>query len=140
MPTKHIAFDENLLLWDAEVHGTFTVATHYSTPINFSTLGINARGDKHYAVALSWPGVDSAGAMTTQLVMYSDATATPTAAIATFPQLDLATTQAVYQDAEMAVFPIPMVLTLAYFRAGLIIGTAVASAGVLTAGLVPLTH
>lgn len=137
MPTKHIVFDELVLLYDADAT-ILTIAVHYSSDVDLQALGIDAKSYKHYGVAISWPGVTSTGAATSQLIMYSAATASPTVAICTFPSKTLAETKALYQDAERCVFPIPLLLSLRYFRIGITVAAAAMTDGICTAGIIPL--
>ena len=144
MPARHIAFDETLMLWDAtDTSGwTFGVGTYYSSDINLATLRIcdaYSPNVHKWGVAISWPGVGSAGAATFAFSMCSGAAATPTDVIFAGPTgMSLAAARAMFRDREACVFPIPTILTLAYFRCKMVIGVADLNAGVLTAGLVPL--
>ena len=139
MGQKHLVFDETLLLWDADAT-LLAAATYYSADLDFDALGITGRMEKHWGVAIDWRGITSAGAPVTSLVLCSAATATPTAVISALPTVrTLAQTIALYETAEAYIVPIPMVHTLQYFRIGIIIGTAAITAGVITAGILPLT-
>lgn len=138
MPTKHMAFDEELLFWDADAT-LRAAATYHSAVLSLSDLGLDGNSEKHYGVAISWPGVDSAGAATTLLSILSDDTATPTAVIwEDAADLSLAETKARYQDAERCVLPIPMLLTGDNIRLQIDVDIAALTAGTITAGLVPL--
>lgn len=139
MPTRHIVFDELVLLWDAVATTAWTVGLEYSSDVDLQALGIDAQSYKHYGIAISWPGVGSAGAATTELRMFSGAAATPTGLIYTGPAtLSLAATKAKYQDAERCVIPIPLLDCLRYFRIGINVAGATINAGAITAGIIPL--
>lgn len=138
MPARHIVFDEDVMLWDADAT-VLAIALYYSDDVDLGALGVDAQCMKHYGVAISWPGVDSAGAATTELRMFSAGTASPTALIYTGPAtLSLAATKAKYQDAERCVIPIPMLDTLKYFRIAINVAAVDLNAGVITAGIIPL--
>lgn len=141
MPARHIVFDELVLLYDAVDTSAWTAGVKYSADVDLLALGINAQSEKHYGIAISWPGVGSGGAATTELRMFTGAAATPTTLIYTGPAtVSLANTKALYQDAERFVVPIPLIDTLQYFRIGINVATATINAGVITAGIIPLEN
>lgn len=129
MGTK--TMDADVLLFDAEAFGTFTVATHDSDSID---MGL-ADADEFNAGTLiaKWPGLDSAGAMTVGILIQDSADDSTFATIWTGPVMVLATAQAEMADWR---FALPTKSLRQFVRIQIIIGAAVASAGALTVGWV----
>ena len=129
MSTK--VFDNETMFWDAEAAGTFTVATHVSASADLGAADIDEADAGE--VIIKWPGLDSAGAATFDLVLADSADDSTFANVLAFPQMDLATAQAELADFR---FKLPTKSLRRYVRLSIAVGTAVVSAGVLTAGLV----
>lgn len=129
MGTK--VLDADVLLFDAEVHGTFTIATHDSDSID---TGL-ADADEYNAGTLiaKWPGLDSAGSMTVGILIQDSADDSSFATIWTGPVMDKVTSQAEMADWR---FALPTKSLRRYVRIQVIVGAAVASAGLLTVGWV----
>lgn len=129
MGTK--VFDKDTLMYDAEVHGTFTVATHDSASVD---LGM-ADADEFMPgeIAMKWPGLNSAGSMTVGILIQDSADDSSFATLWTGPVMNKATAQAELLDWR---FRLPAKSVRQYVRIQVIIGAAVASAGLLTVGLV----
>jgi len=124
-------FDDDTMFYDAEAFGTFTVGTHYSASVDLKAADIDElnAGD----IIAKWPGLDSAGAMTVQIIVQDSADDSTFATLWTGPAMALATAQTEMADFR---YSLQKKSLRRYVRIGVIIGTAVASAGALTAGLV----
>lgn len=127
----HKVLDNEAMFWTAEVAGTFTVATHVSASVDLG--GVDMDEASPGEVVIKWPGLDSAGAATFDVVLADSADDTTFANVFAFPQMDLATAQA--ELAEF-LFRLPSKSLKRYVRLSIAVGVAVVSAGALTAGLV----
>lgn len=135
MGTKHMVFDDSLKLWEAEPAATFTVAAHYSATIDLTTTR-TLSGDNP-KIWIDWPGLNSAGAATFTLSILSGAATAPTTVIWTSRVYTLAEAQAFFDTADGYILPIPISDCLQFMRLNMAVGTAVVSAGTLSAALVP---
>lgn len=129
MSTK--VFDEQTLFYDAEAHGTFTVATHNSASVDLGAADVDEVNPGE--IIAKWPGLDSAGNMTVGILIQDSADDSSFATIWTGPVMNKATAKAEMADWR---FKLPTKSLRRYVRISVIIGTAVASAGLLTVGLV----
>ena len=90
-------------------------------------------------VAIHWPDIDSGGAATVILVMLSDDTlASPSTVIQTSKTFTLAEAQAAFGGADGYILPVPNAELGDYFMFRITVGDAALTAGVCTAGLVPM--
>ena len=129
MSTK--VFDDATMFWDAEVAGTFTVATHVSASIDLKAVDIDELNPGE--IILKWPGLNSGGAATFILLIADSADDSTFATVYTYPSKNLATAQADFADFRDK---LPSIGLRRYVRLSIAVGTAVVSAGALTAGLV----
>jgi len=133
MGTRHVVFDDALKFWEAEAAGTFTVAAHYSATLD---LGVGPDLVNPPEIWIDWPGLDSAGAATFTLSILTGAATAPTTVIWTSRVYTLAEAQAYFDTNETYRLPLPVSdLTGRYIRLNMAVGTAVVSAGTLTAAL-----
>ena len=130
MSTK--VFDAETMFWDSEVHGTFTVATHYSDSVDLKAADIDELNPGE--IIAKWPGVDSAGAMTLTIIIQDSPDDSAWTTLWTGPSaIALAVIKTQMVDWR---FKLPSKDLQRYVRVGFIIGAAVASAGILDCGLV----
>jgi len=131
MSTK--VFDSATLMYDAAAHTVFTVATHNSASVDLKAADIDEFNPGE--IIAKWPGLDSAGALTLQLIVADSADDATFIVIWTGPAVawTLAEAQAEMLDWR---FKLPSHGLRRYVRISVIIGTAVASAGLLTVGVV----
>ena len=129
MSTK--VFDELTLFYDAEVHGTFTVGVHNSASVDLGAADVDELNAGE--IIAKWPGLDSAGAMTVVVSIQDSADDSSFATIWSSETFDLAGAKAAFDDWR---FRLPTKDLRRYVRVSVVIGVDVASAGVLTMGLV----
>ena len=134
MGTRHVVFDDLLKLWEATATTAWTAGNKDSTVIDFgASTYVDAINPPE--IWIDWPGVNSAGAATTVLVLMSDANATPTTVIWTSRTFTLAETIAFFDTAEYYRLPLPVSELGRYFMLRITVGVATINAGAITAAL-----
>ena len=131
MSTK--LFDSATMFWDAEAFGTFVIGTIVSATVDLKAADIDEHNPGE--IIAKWPGLDSGGAMTLQIVIADSADDSTFITLWTGPAVAWTLAEA---QAEMADwrFKLPSHGLRRYVKVSLVIGTANASAGVLHMGLV----
>jgi hypothetical protein len=124
-------FDDLCMFYNAEPFGTFTVGTKNSASVDLKAADIDELNPG--SIVARVPGLDSAGAMTVQLLIADS----PDNSSFTTRWTGVAWTKAQAQDfLDDFVFPLSPKDLARYVRISVVIGTANASAGTWYVGLV----